>query len=85
MPVLLKGMDAECLGQGRLRIKVAACFQCAKQLNIDEIAIYRRLVDRGAARCLCKECLAKRLGCEPSVIERKIEYFKVIGCTLFMR
>lgn len=85
MPVLLKDMDAECLGQGRLRIKVAACFQCAKQLDMDEIAIYKRLVDRGARRCLCKECLAQKLGCETAVIERKIEYFKEIGCTLFVR
>lgn len=52
---------------------------------MDEIAIYKRLVDRGARRCLCKECLAQKLGCETAVIERKIEYFKEIGCTLFVR
>ncbi len=62
---------------------MASCMKCAKQLNMDEIAIYKRLVDRGAVKCLCKECLAQKLGCEPSVIERKIEYFKEIGCTLF--
>jgi len=62
---------------------VASCMKCAKQLNMDEIAIYKRLVDRGAVKCLCKECLAQKLGCEPAVIERKIEYFKEIGCTLF--
>ena len=62
---------------------MASCMKWAKQLNMDEIAIYKRLVDRGAVKCLCKECLAQKLGCEPSVIERKIEYFKEIGCTLF--
>lgn len=51
---------------------MASCMKCAKQLNMDEIAIYKRLVDRGAVKCLCKECLAQKLGCEPSVIERKI-------------
>lgn len=64
---------------------MADCFSCNKQLSMDEIAIYKRLVDRGAGRCLCKECLAVKLGCETGIIEKKIEYFKEIGCTLFVR
>ena len=60
------------------------CKECEKLLDRDEIAIYRRLIYRDAEEYLCKTCLAKDLKVEKAEIEKKIEHFKSIGCTLFL-
>lgn len=52
-------------------------------LAFDEIAIYRRLIYREAQEFLCKDCLASSLGVDAAEIDKKIEYFRSIGCTLF--
>jgi biotin operon repressor len=59
------------------------CKECQKPLLRDEIAIYRRLIHREAEEYLCKECLAAFLGVPTEIIEKRIAYFKKIGCTLF--
>lgn len=53
-------------------------------LSCDEIAIYRRLIYRDAEEYLCKKCLARDLKVGEAEIEKKIEHFKSIGCTLFI-
>ena len=55
-------------------------------MHKDEKAIYKRLINRAADddELLCKACLAERLGVSVSVLDKKIEHFKNIGCTLFM-
>ena len=53
-------------------------------LLCDEIAIYRRLIYRDAQEYLCKKCLACELKVEETEIDKKIEHFKSIGCTLFL-
>lgn len=57
--------------------------QCEKVLTSDEIAVYRRLIQRDASEYMCKACLAKYLGVPEEVIDARIAYFKKIGCTLF--
>ena len=59
------------------------CMQCGNRLSSDEIAIYRRLIYRDAEEYLCKSCLAEKMRVSEAEIERKIEHFKKIGCTLF--
>ena len=59
------------------------CKSCARELLADEIAIYKRLINRGAAEFECKECLAKTLKLSVEDIDRKIDFFKRHGCTLF--
>lgn len=59
------------------------CMQCEKRLTSDEVAIYRRLIYRDAEEYLCKACLAEKMKTTEAEIERKIEHFKSIGCTLF--
>ncbi len=61
------------------------CKSCGSSLSKDEIAIYKRLIDRGAPNsdCVCKRCLAARLQVSVEAIDKKIEHFKSIGCTLF--
>lgn len=57
--------------------------QCERRLTSYEIAIYRRLIYRDAEEYLCKTCLAEKMKTTEAEIERKIEHFKKIGCTLF--
>lgn len=59
------------------------CMTCERELTADEIAIYKRLISRGAEQFACKSCLAKKLGVEEADIDRKIDFFRRHGCTLF--
>ncbi|MBQ9747434.1 MAG: hypothetical protein IJV98_01495 [Clostridia bacterium] len=59
------------------------CMQCDKRLTSDEVSIYRRLIYRDAEEYLCKACLAEKMRVTTNEIDRKIEHFKKIGCTLF--
>ncbi|MBR1639958.1 MAG: hypothetical protein IJ688_11280 [Treponema sp.] len=40
-----------------------SCFRCDHELLADDIAIYRKLVNRGASDFLCMDCLAKDMRC----------------------
>ncbi len=62
---------------------MSLCKNCEKSLLNDEIAIYKRLVNRGAQEFLCINCLAEHMEVEVSDIEEKIVQFKKMGCTLF--
>jgi len=59
------------------------CIKCHKKLVRDEIAIYLRLVNRGAKEYLCIPCLAKYFKCSEEVIKLRIQKFKAMGCKLF--
>ncbi|MBQ8862136.1 MAG: hypothetical protein IJ021_05295 [Clostridia bacterium] len=63
---------------------MTCCKNCEKTLVLDEIAIYRRLICREAEEYLCKNCLAASLKVEVGEIDKKIEHFRSIGCTLFV-
>ena len=64
---------------------MARCFQCERQLTGDEIAVYRKLVDRMAEKFLCKTCLAAYFEVSEEKIDKKIEQLKRIGCLLFVQ
>lgn len=59
------------------------CINCGKQLTHDEIAIHRKLINRGATRYFCKECLAAFFKCPVEMIDERIKHFKEMGCSLF--
>lgn len=60
------------------------CMECAAELLDDDIAIFRKLVFRGADEFLCIDCLAKNLGCTREAIKKLIAYYRESGnCTLF--
>ena len=44
------------------------CFQCGRTLSSDEIAVYRRLVNRAAEQCLCISCFAKEFSVTEELI-----------------
>lgn len=62
---------------------MSCCKKCGRELTSDEVAIYKRLVSRGATEFLCADCLAEHFECDKSLILERIEYFKKMGCTLF--
>lgn len=59
------------------------CRQCQNKLERDDIAIYLRLVNRGAKDYLCIPCLAEYFKCSEEVIRLRIKSLKAMGCTLF--
>ena len=63
---------------------MATCFRCGMPLSFNEIGAYRKFINRGSTRFLCKPCLAQELNISVETIDRKIEQFKAQGCTLFI-
>ncbi len=59
------------------------CQTCGKELTKDEIALHKRLINRGAQEHLCIECLAKHLKVSVPLLEEKMQFLKDMGCTLF--
>lgn len=62
---------------------LGCCMQCGRPLTDDEVGIYKRLVNRGAASFYCLTCLAGYFGCSEELLREKIEHFRRMGCTLF--
>ena len=60
------------------------CAKCGAALETDDIAIYRKLVFRGADTFWCIDCLAAHFGCTRQAVEQLIAYYRESGeCTLF--
>ena len=59
------------------------CQTCGRPLTKDEIAVTKKLVNRGATSFFCKACLAARFAVTVNDIEERIAYFRASGCTLF--
>ena len=60
-----------------------ACMQCGRQLTPDEIGLYKKMVNRGAKRFLCIDCLAAYYGTTVAAMEERIAHFRATGCSLF--
>ena len=60
------------------------CKQCGGPLGGDDIAIFRKLVNRGAEDFLCIDCLAAYFDCPREEIGKRIRWYRESGeCTLF--
>ena len=59
------------------------CRKCGRKLEPDEIAIYKRMVNRGAEDFLCISCFAAEFRVSEELIREKIRHFREMGCTLF--
>lgn len=59
------------------------CLQCGKLLTRDEVAITRKLINRGSTVFYCVPCLAAYFEVRPEDIRERIDYFRATGCTLF--
>ena len=63
---------------------MSGCMQCGRQLTYNEIGAHKKFINRGSREFLCKKCLAEKLDVKEEEIDRKIEEFKLQGCTLFV-
>lgn len=59
------------------------CMHCGKELMHDEIALYRKLYNRGAKSFLCISCSSQYLQVSEELLLTKMQEFKKMGCTLF--
>ncbi|MBO7663678.1 MAG: hypothetical protein J6U01_09935 [Clostridia bacterium] len=59
------------------------CRECGRGLTADEIAVTRKLINRGARSFYCVDCLAAYFEVTPEEIRERIAYFRQSGCTLF--
>lgn len=59
------------------------CAKCRKALTDDEIAVTKKLVNRGAEQFYCIDCLSAHFRVSPDDIREKIRWFRETGCTLF--
>ncbi len=62
------------------------CMRCGAGLCGDEIALYKKLVFRGAEEYLCLDCLAADCSTTREKLETLIAYYHRTGiCTLFAK
>lgn len=61
------------------------CRKCGKELVPDEIAMTKKLINRGTTTWYCTGCLAETFAVTEEDIREKIQYYKNMGCTLFVR
>lgn len=59
------------------------CKDCGKALTRDEVAVTKKLVNRGATSFSCVGCLARYFEVTEDDITERIAYFRASGCTLF--
>ena len=59
------------------------CIHCGAVLVKDDVALTRKMINRGADRFFCVPCLSVHFELEETVLRDKIKEFKAMGCTLF--
>ena len=59
------------------------CFRCRRILVPDEIALTKKLINRGASDFLCISCLSEHFQVPEDILRKKIVQFREMGCTLF--
>lgn len=59
------------------------CMTCGQPVSRDEMAMTRKLINRGAAQFLCILCLARRFDAPVQELLDRMQDFKDMGCTLF--
>ena len=59
------------------------CVRCGNILEKDDVAMTRKMINRGAEAFFCIPCLAARFELTEEILREKIKEFKAMGCTLF--
>ena len=59
------------------------CIVCCRPVTSDEMAMTRKLINRGATQFLCLPCLARRVDAAEEELLERMQAFKDMGCTLF--
>ena len=63
--------------------RLPVCLQCGRPLVPDEVALTRKMINRGASSFFCLSCLAARFEVTEEALRQKIREFREMGCTLF--
>lgn len=59
------------------------CTECNRELTLTEIGLHKKMINRGARRFMCVDCLAAYTGLSKEMLLEKAEYFRKMGCVLF--
>jgi len=59
------------------------CLTCKSELNKDEIALNKKLINRNMKDFYCIKCLSKHLEIPEELLRQKIIDYKNQGCGLF--
>ena len=59
------------------------CVRCGAPLMKDDVAMTRKMINRGAESFYCLSCLADHFELTEDILREKIREFKAMGCTLF--
>ena len=59
------------------------CIGCGRELNVIDIGLHKKLVNRGATEYLCKACLAEKFEVTVELLDQKVKEFREYGCLLF--
>ena len=59
------------------------CIACRRAVSSDEMAMTRKLINRGATQFFCIPCLARRFDAAEAELYERMQAFKDMGCTLF--
>ncbi len=63
--------------------KKEICLKCRRLLSSDEIALTKKMVNRGATQYFCISCLSEHFDVPEEALRIKIREFREMGCTLF--
>jgi len=69
--------------QGR-KMNEEKCIKCNAFLRPQDIALHKKMINRGAKSYMCLPCLAKHFNVSEELLYEKIEHFKKQGCSLFL-
>lgn len=64
---------------------MSQCLKCGRELTNDEVGLHKKMVNRGAQKFMCIDCLASYYQVGRHNLEEKIKQFKEMGCTLFQQ
>lgn len=62
---------------------MSTCKKCGRELYPDEIALHKKLVNRGAEDFWCLSCLGEHFKLSEAELRLYAEKFRRYGCTLF--
>ena len=59
------------------------CVKCGRELTPDEVALTKKLVNRGTEEFMCLSCLAEMFKVSEELLLKKIDQYRRQGCVLF--
>lgn len=61
------------------------CKKCGRELSQDEIGLHKKLCGKMSTSFCCVGCLSIHFGVSQELLREKIEQFRAMGCSLFIK